>query len=485
MNKKAIVYSRVSSKEQEKEGFSIPAQLKLLNEYAKKNNLTVVKEYSEVETAKSSGRTEFNNMLALLKENCDVKDILVEKTDRLYRNFKDYVILEDYDLTVHLVKEGQILNKESRSHEKFIHGIKVLMAKNYLDNLSEEVRKGIQEKVLQGEYPNIAPVGFYNNKETHNIEMDEDQARLVRKIFELYATGEYSLWTLKKKIVEEGLTKCLRNPNIPASRIARILQAPVYISKILFKGKLYDAKHKPIVSRELFNEVQELLKQNGKRKGKVRKKLTYMGLLICSNCSLDITGTMKEGKYIYYHCGNYRRTCNKKAITEQRLEHGLLEVFNELRIDDKTYEQFKVALKQSHGEVKTYREAEINRLQDEFSAIRANLDKLYLDKVEKKVSEDFWETTSKKWAQDQDRLLQAIEKHKTSNINYLNAGIKALRLASTLHENYLNKGQHEKRDIIKLLLSKRTLVNANLDVELGLPFPDVAKFAKTGDMLGR
>lgn len=74
---------------------------------------------------------------------------------------------------------------------------------------------------------------------------------------------------------------------------------------------------------------------------------------------------------------------------------------------------------------------------------------------------------------------------KLLSVNYLNAGIKALRLATTLHENYLNKGQHEKRDIIKLLLSKRTVVNANLDVELGLPFPDVAEFAKTGDMLGR
>jgi recombinase len=68
-------------------------------------------------------------LIEYLKANPEVKTVLVEKTDRLYRNFKDYVTLEDYDLEVHLVKEGSIISKNSKSHDKFIHGIKVLMAK--------------------------------------------------------------------------------------------------------------------------------------------------------------------------------------------------------------------------------------------------------------------------------------------------------------------------------------------------------------------
>ena len=100
-------------------------------------------------------------IIPLIKQN-NIKDVLVEKTDRIYRNFKDYVVLEDYDLTIHLVKEGVVLNKNSRSHEKLVHGFKVLLAKNYLDNLSEEVRKGLEEKVAQGYYPQKAPVGYKN-----------------------------------------------------------------------------------------------------------------------------------------------------------------------------------------------------------------------------------------------------------------------------------------------------------------------------------
>ena len=92
-NKQAVIYARVSSREQEREGFSIPAQLKLLKEYALKNGFQIVNEYSDAETAKKAGRTNYNAMLAFLKGNPEIKTVLVEKTDRLYRNFKDYVTL--------------------------------------------------------------------------------------------------------------------------------------------------------------------------------------------------------------------------------------------------------------------------------------------------------------------------------------------------------------------------------------------------------
>ena len=107
----AIIYARVSSKEQESEGFSIPAQIKLLNEYAIQHGLQVIQEFTDIETAKKSGRTSFTKMMTYLEENPDVRTVLVEKTDRLYRNFKNYVILEDYALNIHLVKEGQTTNK--------------------------------------------------------------------------------------------------------------------------------------------------------------------------------------------------------------------------------------------------------------------------------------------------------------------------------------------------------------------------------------
>jgi DNA invertase Pin-like site-specific DNA recombinase len=125
-----------------------------LNEYAVTHSFNVVKEFVDNETAKKVGRTNFGEMIKFLRKNTTVKTILVEKTDRLYRNFKDYVLLDEFEgIEIHLVKENTILSDNSRSHEKFIHGIKVLMAKNYIDNLSEEVKKGMLQKASQGEYP--------------------------------------------------------------------------------------------------------------------------------------------------------------------------------------------------------------------------------------------------------------------------------------------------------------------------------------------
>jgi site-specific DNA recombinase len=144
--REAVIYARVSSKEQEKEGFSIPAQLKLLKEYSAANGFAIAQEYVDVETAKQTGRAAFGEMIAYLGAHPSVRVMLVEKTDRLYRNLKDWVTVDELDVEMHFPKEGVVLSRESRSSEKFMHGTKVLMAKNYIDNLSEEARKGMQEK---------------------------------------------------------------------------------------------------------------------------------------------------------------------------------------------------------------------------------------------------------------------------------------------------------------------------------------------------
>src|SRR6202048_3285079 len=120
--RQAVIYARVSSKEQEKEGFSIPAQLKLLKEYAAANALAVAQEYVDVETAKQTGRAAFGEMVAYLKSHPSVRVMLVEKTDRLYRNLKDWVTVDELDVEMHFPKEGVVLSRESRSSEKFMHG---------------------------------------------------------------------------------------------------------------------------------------------------------------------------------------------------------------------------------------------------------------------------------------------------------------------------------------------------------------------------
>jgi DNA invertase Pin-like site-specific DNA recombinase len=86
----------------------------------------------------------------------------VEKTDRLYRNISDYSKVEDSGVTVHFVKEAGTLSPDSRSSDKFMHGIRVLMARNFSQNLSEETHKGMLQKAKSGFYPSYAPAGYRN-----------------------------------------------------------------------------------------------------------------------------------------------------------------------------------------------------------------------------------------------------------------------------------------------------------------------------------
>jgi len=112
----------------------------LLKDYAATQGFAVAQEYVDVETAKQVGRAAFGEMVAYLKVHPAVRVMLVEKTDRLYRNLKDWVTVDELEVEIHFPKECVVLSRDSRSSEKFMHGIKVLMAKNYIDNLSEETR---------------------------------------------------------------------------------------------------------------------------------------------------------------------------------------------------------------------------------------------------------------------------------------------------------------------------------------------------------
>src|SRR5271167_3900191 len=198
------LYARVSSREQEREGYSIPAQRRLLIEYARALGFQIEYEFIDIESAKNPGRKEFTKMLRLLETDESIRIVLVEKTDRLYRNRTDSLafeeLIEKRGVEVHLVKESRVIGKESRSQDKFMHDIHVAVAKNYVENLRDEVKKGMREKAQQGIYPGRAPFGYRNNRADRTIHVHPENAQIATKIFELYASERYSLSELQKAV---------------------------------------------------------------------------------------------------------------------------------------------------------------------------------------------------------------------------------------------------------------------------------------------
>ncbi len=469
-----VLYARVSSKEQEKEGFSIPSQLKLLRKYARENGLKVMQEYVDVETAKTTGRTGFGEMLDYVGESRhDCRLILVEKTDRLYRNIRDWVTLDEYDVEVHFVKENFILSPESKSSEKFLHGIKVLMAKNYIDNLSEEVKKGLLEKAEQGEWPHRAPVGYINNRETHRIEPDPDKGPFVTKLFEWYATGNYSLDRLSQLAKECGLFS--RNSQaINKAGVHRILMNPIYYGEFVWKEKRYIGSHEPLISKRLYDQAQAVLTR-GNRSKETKRGFAFAGLVKCGRCGCAMTPEIKKGKYIYYHCTNFKGSCDNVYVREERLAELLSDVVKQVQIGDDAVKDIKRALLESQKDKVNYHTSSVESLQRRYGHVQALLDRAYEDKLSSKISEDFWQRKSAAWEDEMIDIRLKIKAHESANLNYFQVGSEILELANSAYAMFLEQDRREQRQLLDTLLSNCTFYHGTLCPTYNEPFDILAK----------
>ena len=473
---KAVAYTRVSDKEQE-DKFSLPAQLKLLKEYAAKHGVQIVHEFIDVETAKQAGRQHFSEMVWFLKENPSVKLILVEKTDRLYRNFRDYVTIDDLDLEIHLVKEGEVLSKNSRSHQKFIHGIKVLMAKNFIDNLSEETKKGLYEKAETGVFPALAPFGYLNEGDPKDsdiriIAVDMIRAPVVKTLFEMYATGRYSLAQLRDEAEQKGL-RSRTGKKLSKSRIEKMFKDPFYYGAFRWGGRLYQGTHPPIISKELFNQVQLVFKDK-KAHGYQKQNLAYMGIMRCGDCGCSITGEMKKGgRYVYYRCTNYHGNCSSanRYYREEYIDQKLSELVQGCYIDEERLVLIREGLKQSHTDEKAYVASQMSVLNDRYTVLRNRLEKLYDDKLDGKITEDFYAEKRSTWSLELQEVEAQIAGLRRAESHYYDVGLKFLELAQKLRRYWeLQQDRHQRGEVAKALLSNCILKDGTLTPTYRKPF---------------
>ena len=474
LRRQAILYARVSSKEQEKEGYSIPAQLKNLRGHANGMDLNLVGEFIDVETAKHAGRSGFTQMLDFLKKNPTCKILLVEKTDRLYRNLKDWVTLDEFDLEIHFVKENVVLSRDSRSSEKFMHGIKVLMAKNYIDNLSEETRKGMLEKAEQGVWPSFAPLGYLNVIDPNGrkiIEPDPALAPIITRMFEWYSSGQYSLAELTKKVRAEGMTFRKSNDPVPRGTVHKILRNRLYTGTFNWSGKIYSGVHAPLVTSDLWVRVQTVLDgRRANRHRKMKHDFAFSGLVSCGHCGCSLVGEIKKGKYIYYHCTGYKGKCPEPYTREEVLEEKFADLLRCLVLDNEIMDWVTVALRQSHCDAKQYHDAAITRLQAEYSRIQSRIDAMYLDKLDGRIEAGFFDRKSAEWRREQDQLLCSIDEHQKANQTYLEEGIRLLDLAQRAHRLFQKQKPREKRRLLNFLISNCSWKGGDLTPVFRQPF---------------
>lgn len=469
---KSVILCRVSSKEQEETGYSLPAQEKFLNEYRDKRGFESGKVFSISESASGKKQRQlFDQMMAYVKKT-NTKILICEKADRMTRNFKDMVMIdewleEDEEREVHLVKDSLILHKNSRSQEKLNWGIRILFAKNYIDNLSEEVKKGQKEKIAQGWLPTKPPNGYKTIGETgHKIHViDEDTAPFVRKMFDFYITGNYSIKRLSKKMYAEGMRSQLGH-KLPHSRIHTLLRDPFYIGKMKWQGNVYEGKQQPLITVEQFNKVQIML--TSRTTPKYRKhNFLFRGLIKCAGCHNSITFETAKG-HIYGHCNHYHECPQTTWVKEPEVEAQLLDGFETLRIkNSRIVEWLKKALKESHQDEVEFHNNTVGELEARYEAVQKRMDKLYDDKLDEKIAPEFYNRKFKQYSDEKDEITESIKKHAQASTSYINLGVNIYELSQRAKELYLkakaNDMVDEQRALIRFIFATLTVDGEKLN----------------------
>ena len=339
--KKFFIYARKSTDSEDRQVRSINDQIAELRELAKKENLEVVDLLVEKQTAKKPDRPIFAEMLKRIEAG-EAKGILAWHPDRLARNSIDGGQI------IYLVDTGVIQELKFSTfwfdptpQGKFMLSIAFGQSKYYIDNLSENIKRGHRQKLKNGLWPQMAPLGYLNNKETKQIYVDKTKAKFIKKAFEAYASGKYTLKEVRKIINGLGL-RGRRDKMLSTSNYQYLLQNPFYYGLIRYNGEYFEGKHEPIISKKLFDQVQEVMKRKSKpQKADKMKFFLYRGLLKCDECGFTITADKKikpSGKsYTYYYCTkkNPNHKCSQNVFTrEEKISSQINEAIQKVSLSD-------------------------------------------------------------------------------------------------------------------------------------------------------
>ncbi len=459
----AVIYARVSSKEQS-EGYSIDAQLRLLRDYADENEFDVVQEFLEVETARKTGRVLFQEMLGFLKDSPECA-VLVEKTDRLYRNIKDWVTVDELEIDIHFVKEGMIIGPAAKSSDKFFHGIRVLMAKNYCENLSEEARKGLTEKIRQGGWCHKAPFGYRNVKGPESAEPVPEEAEVMQWMYERMARGDVSVKEMYRQYKEGGFSAY-----IPLSKVYLKLRDPFYKGMMKWKGDIYQGNHLPIVDDETWETVQAILDINGRQpKRQVTDDFLYRGLITCGHCGCSIVPEKKKGRYIYYHCSEKRGSCKENGwLREEVLTEQFINYLRTFVLDDVTHARLVDTIRQQHQLLAGEVDESVTSLNQRSSKIRNKRNKIYQDKLDGNIKDYYWREQHARLSAELRGINSQLRKIDNTDLQFYILAEQILDLCKQAPELFERGNSEMKNQLLKLVvrtstLSSGTLINSGLE----------------------
>ena len=493
--KKAVIWTRVSSREQE-EGYSLDAQKDRSTTYCRAKGLEILAVFEIVESSTRGTREQFYEMINFVKRQKSCIALVCDKVDRLQRSFREVPVLEELrksrKIELHFVTEGQMLNAKSNSSQIMSYQCFVMMAESYTNNISDNVCRSLEEMRKKGKWAHHAPVGYKNVRDANgnsDIVLDEDNHFIITRLFKEFSIGTYNLEQITRKAADFGL-KMKTSKKLHKQTIRGILSNRFYVGEMYSGGQYYPHCYPRLTDSYTFERCQEILE--GKANHKVQKhEYVFKGLVRCKNCGgvvstdINVHSAKKKGgekivyKYLFCpQCGGYRtREENgvekvKEALkTLKNMPKSVVEKLVAC-LDEEIYKDHKMeieAKKALDRQIAGFAEKE-SRLIDLFTG-GSNTQDLYT----KKLTEY---RQNKKKLEERLTDYSHLTKQGLITLKYL-AG---LLLMSDQIWNFLNNDK--KQQVLKLLCSEILLNGKNVDISIRKPILALAKIGSCQVWLG-
>lgn len=488
---KAIILARVSDITQD----SNEAQISRISEYIRHKELEIWKTYEIKESSTRGDRIKFQEVVKTIEKSKEPIALVVDTVDRLQRSFRESVLLDDLrktgKLEIHFYRENLVIQKNSNSAELIRWDMAVMFARSYVLQLSDNVKRKIEQKLRNREWIGQAYVGYKNitipgtDGKMKDVVIDEERAPLVLKMFELYATRKYSMKGLAKEMYEQGL-RSRSGVAVSTSQVQMMLRNSFYYGMMKVKGVLYPHKYEPIVSRLLFDKVQDVINGYNRQSFKrTNKPYIFRGLIKCSHCGCAITPEAQKG-LIYYHCTNFHGNCpskKEKWLREEDLMSQAEVFFRSLQLEPEALEKLKDDLRASHEAEKIYYEQSLGIIKRKLSVIDARLKVMYTDRLDGRITTEEYDKMVIDYKKEQTELTEQYESHSSADKDFYITANKILDLSQRAWELFKNSEPEEKTQLVGFLLQNLILEGGKLLFEVRAPFNGIVEYAKNASGL--
>ena len=477
-----IIYCRKSSESEEKQVLSIESQIKELKDYSERMNVPVSSILTESKSAKSPGRPVFIEMVKKLSSG-QFTGLICWKLDRLARNPIDGSTL------VWMLDQGKIKEIltphgcfKNNSNDKFMMQIEFGMAKKYVDDLSDNVKRGLRAKLEGGWLPSLPPLGYLNDPKDHTIIKDPERFFMIRKAWDLLFGGYCPLDILKTLNNQLGFRTRPGNKRggkpLSLSTLYEIFGNPFYYGLIERKEGIYAGKHDPMITEDDYWKAQNLLGRKGRPRPK-RHRFAFTGLIKCGECGCSITAEEKYNRYgdhyAYYRCTKkkFDRSCLQKYLNTKDLEKQIIGYLHKINVPQ-YYLDLALSYLKDKSEENTHKQDDIRRARE--TALLTCQNKLNnLNQMRLRDLIDDSEYLKEKQSLMKEKAALALNQRGSLEDQATEKAIKILTFAAQALNKFENGTLEDKRSVLQEIGSNFILKDKILIIQARKPLQIIEK----------